>query len=72
MKEQKMCFSQKQHCFIVKHYVFNQRLYTRTQITFEEKWPEINLQKTLIRHVIIRFKQPHTKADLMMGGQLRV
>ncbi len=68
----KYMFSQEQRCFIVKHYFLNQCSYTRTKIAFEEKWPEINLQKTLLRCVIIRFEQQHTVADLLNSGRLRV
>ncbi len=71
-KEQIMCFSQRQRCFIAKYYFLNQRSHTRIKIAFEEKWPKINLQKTLIHRVIISFEQQHTVADLLKRGPLRV
>ncbi len=71
-KEQKMCFPREQRCFIEKHYFLNQRSYVYTKTAFEERWLEINLQKTLIRYIIIRFEQQHTVADLPKNRRLRV
>ncbi len=60
--EQKKCFSQQQCCFIAKHSFLNQCSYAHTKIAFEERL-EINLLKTLICRIIIRFEQQRTIAN---------
>ncbi len=53
----------------MKHYFSYQHSYDLTKIiAFEEKWVEINPQKTFIYRIIIRFKQQHTVADLPKSG----